>query len=118
MSTLWRTAASQKPRGALLAARSDRAPDMTDRIARSATPLRSCTCGGEVVCRTREESSNSLNSRDTNSPALSEWNPLMRRMDPSDGSEESFALKSAMKRRILAGASLFYLRKYTNLKRE
>eukprot|EP00966_Prymnesium_polylepis_P304336 7031612-Prymnesium_polylepis.1 len=42
-----------------------------DRMARSATPLSSWTCGEHVDCATL--SSRSRYSRDRNSPALSVW---------------------------------------------
>eukprot|EP00965_Chrysotila_dentata_P097268 3215023-Pleurochrysis_carterae.AAC.4 len=42
-----------------------------ERVARSATPLSWCTCGGQVVLCTPNSARNSVNSRDRNSPALS-----------------------------------------------
>eukprot|EP00966_Prymnesium_polylepis_P236157 5461635-Prymnesium_polylepis.1 len=58
---------------------SERTCSMHERMARPATPFKSCTCGGDVGCEMSDESRNSWNSScETNSPALSEWNCPMR----------------------------------------
>eukprot|EP00965_Chrysotila_dentata_P153513 5073640-Pleurochrysis_carterae.AAC.1 len=87
------------------------------RIARSATPFRACTCGGDVVECTDPSASRSANSREMNSPALSVW------MVPTvlagvERCELSSALNSAKNRFTQDGASVRDFRKYTTLNRE
>ena len=69
-SRAWSTRYGQKETGHLLATRLDLTTSMMLRMARSATPLSECTCGGQVVCVMPAESKNSVNSRERNSPAL------------------------------------------------
>eukprot|EP00965_Chrysotila_dentata_P166521 5498026-Pleurochrysis_carterae.AAC.2 len=87
------------------------------RIARSATPFRACTCGGDVVACTELSASRPVNSRETNSPALSVWMAPTARTG-TERLELSSALSSAKKRLTHAGASVRAFRKYTTLKRE
>ena len=104
----------QKPTGQLLASRVARATSMIERIARSATPLSECTCGGHVVRSMVSLSRYSVNSFERNSPALSicSWpTTLIGSARPTLTSAFSFATKA----RIFAGASLLVLRKYTCL---
>eukprot|EP00965_Chrysotila_dentata_P132757 4389549-Pleurochrysis_carterae.AAC.1 len=90
---------------------------MIVRMARSATPLRACTCGGDVVAWMELSASRSVNSREINSPALSVCMvPTVR----AGASRRvlSRALNSARNRFTHAGASVRANRKYTILKRE
>eukprot|EP00965_Chrysotila_dentata_P170547 5630192-Pleurochrysis_carterae.AAC.1 len=50
-----------------------------ERIARSATPLSSWTCGGQVEECTPESARKSVNRVERNSPALSEWSVPTKR---------------------------------------
>ena len=73
ISTVCCMALSQNPIGALLATRSALTPSIMERMARSATPLRSLIYGGEVCCAMMCSFSISRNLAETNSPALSLW---------------------------------------------
>eukprot|EP00966_Prymnesium_polylepis_P288163 6655690-Prymnesium_polylepis.1 len=76
---------------------------MHERIARSATQFKSCTCGDDVDFEMSDESRNSWNSCEMNSPALSEWNCPMRLVGHLCPVR---LLKSAKNLRMRAGASL------------
>ena len=85
-------------------------------IARSATPLSACTCGGQVVCATSSVSSSSVNLRERNSPALSVWSEPTMRTGAGD-LLLACAFMEAMKERTFSGASDLAFKKYTNLNR-
>eukprot|EP00965_Chrysotila_dentata_P184376 6086777-Pleurochrysis_carterae.AAC.3 len=88
-----------------------------DRIARSATPSSSCTCGGQVVVCTPEAVKKSAKRVDRNSPALSEWSvPTSRR--GSGWFWLSSAAKDARNLRTYKGASDFVFIGYAALNRE
>eukprot|EP00965_Chrysotila_dentata_P176240 5819734-Pleurochrysis_carterae.AAC.1 len=70
------------------------------RMARSATSLSWCTCGGHVVAWTPLAERKAANSADRNSPALS-----------------LNAVKEAMNARTAAGASPLELKRWTALNR-
>eukprot|EP00965_Chrysotila_dentata_P144369 4769176-Pleurochrysis_carterae.AAC.1 len=94
----------------------ERTSSMVVRMARSATPLSACTCGGEVVAWTKPLASSSVNSREMNSPALSVWIVPMILAGVSRRVLSS-ALNSARNRLTQAGASVRDFRKYITLKR-
>ena len=114
-STRW----GQKLMGQALASRVARTISMMDRMARSATPLSWCTCGGQVVRVIDSLSRYSENSLDMNSPALSRcsW-PTMRTRSASGLPTLHIELSLATKDLTRLRASLLFLRKYTCLSRE
>eukprot|EP00965_Chrysotila_dentata_P118568 3920137-Pleurochrysis_carterae.AAC.1 len=88
-----------------------------DRIARSATPLSSCTCGGQVVVCTPVLVKKSAKRVERNSPALSECSvPMSRR--GAGWFWLSSAAKEARNLRTYNGASDFVFIGYAALNRE
>eukprot|EP00965_Chrysotila_dentata_P226362 6195363-Pleurochrysis_carterae.AAC.5 len=71
MSTACVAAKSQNAMGDPLATKVERVSSMIERIARSATPLSWCTCGGQVEVCTWLVARKSVTSFERNSPALS-----------------------------------------------
>eukprot|EP00965_Chrysotila_dentata_P240579 6203792-Pleurochrysis_carterae.AAC.1 len=96
--------------GAPLEVSDARVSFIIERMARSATPLSWCMCGGQVVLCTPRDARKSPNSFDKNSPALLLCRVLMTCFGWSLRLF-SKAVKEAMKRRTCAGALALFLRK-------